>query len=150
MLQNNITQLINEGSRQPDVVLTNCLDCVYNLTMDNKLNQAFKTDHLPYSIQLILSVTQSSYYRSSVKRTKRDFSVVSLDKGDGRKHYRMCFQMFGKQQRSCPSAKVEISKISPTLEELAFSSVPPRSWKSYCSKRFMLLQMSGLTIVFIT
>ena len=66
-------------------------DCVYNLTMDNKLNQAFKTDHLPYSIQLIMSVTQSSYYRSSVKRTKRDFSVVSLDKGDGRKHYRMSF-----------------------------------------------------------
>ena len=59
----------------------------------------------------------------------------------------MCFQMFGKQRRSCPSTKVEISKISPTIEELAFSPAPPRSWKSYCSKNFMLLQkMSCLTI----
>ena len=82
LLQNNITQLINECSRQLDVVLTTCPDCVYNFTLDNKLNHASKKDHLRYSIRLIKSVTPSSYYKSSVKRSERDFSFLSFDKGD--------------------------------------------------------------------
>ena len=41
LLQNNITQLINEGSRQLVFVLTNCTDCVYNLDLDGNLNQEF-------------------------------------------------------------------------------------------------------------
>ena len=63
------------------MLLTNCPDSVENLTLEKKLKQAFKTDDLPYSIKLLMSETPSIYYRSCVKRSKRNFSIFSFDKG---------------------------------------------------------------------
>ena len=50
---------------------------------------------------------------------------------------------FAHLQMFCPS----ISKTSPTVEELAFSLIRPRSLKSYCSKSFMLLQKMSCLII---
>ena len=130
-LQNNIIQLINECSRQLDVVLTTCPDCVYNLTLDNKLNHAFETDHLRYSIKLLMSVTPSSYYRSSVKRSECDFYFLSFDKGD--------WKALEESIIECPFQPYRFSDVNVVLElwyEWLFkliSSAFPRKTK-HCLK----------------